>query len=84
MLETIKNQKELLGCGEFENITTAATLELSSANDLEGERYRLVHEILLPLIHSLSECYKILDQLPCLVSCLLGPPEDMSFKDIAN
>ena len=64
VLETIKNQKELLGCGEFENITTAATLELSSANDLEGERYRLVHEILLPLIHSLSECYKILDQLP--------------------
>ena len=64
--ETTKKQKELLGGErELENAAPApATIESSSTTNLDYKRYRLVRKILFPLIESLSECYKIVDQLP--------------------
>jgi hypothetical protein len=55
----IQKQEEKLGSNKFVNVfglpRTAETLD---------QRYQLVHEIVIPLIHLLTQCYYILDQLP--------------------
>jgi hypothetical protein len=54
--ETTKRQRKELG-----DVDGGAEICFSNLDD---ERYRLVHDILLPLIQSLSRCYELLDQLP--------------------
>ena len=52
---TITKQKTILGREERRTL---------QSSNLDDERYRLVHDILLPLIQSLFECYTTLDRFP--------------------